>query len=88
MAEFSELCEKMVLKHQRLLSSWNPQSNEILERIHQVLADCLWSFSLDEQTINEMDKDPFEEFLSSSSLFNTIQLSSDTQSFASVIGVW
>ena len=40
MAEFSELCDNMGLK-QRPSSSWNPQSNAILERIHQVLADCL-----------------------------------------------
>ena len=34
-AEFSELCNNMSLK-QCPLSSWNPQSNVILERIHQV----------------------------------------------------
>ena len=62
MADFSELCNNLVLT-QRLLSSWNPQSNTILERIHQVLADCLRSFSFNEQTTNEMDKDIFKEFL-------------------------
>ena len=63
-AEFSELCDNMGLK-QRPLSSWNPQSNAILERIHQVLADCLRSFNLDERTINDNDQDfdPFEEYL-------------------------
>ena len=63
MAEFRDLCDNMGLKR-RPSSSWNPQSNAILERIHQVLADCLRSFNLDERTINEMDDDPFEEFLS------------------------
>ena len=62
MAEFSELCDNMGLK-QRSLSSWNLQSNPILERIHQVLADCLHSFNLDEHTLNEQDIDPFEEYL-------------------------
>ena len=63
MAEFRDLCDNMGLKR-RPSSSWNPESNAILERIHQVLADCLRSFNLDERTINEMDDDPFEEFLS------------------------
>ena len=39
MAEFSDLCDNMGLK-QCPSSLWNPQSNAILERIHQVLADC------------------------------------------------
>ena len=62
-AEFSELCNNMGRLKQRPSSSWNPHSDAILERIHQVLADYLWSFNLDERTINNMDKDPFEEFL-------------------------
>ena len=52
MVEFSELCDNLGLK-QRSLSSWNPQSNAILERIHQVLADCLHSYNLDECMIND-----------------------------------
>ena len=62
MAEFSELCDNMGLK-QRPSSSWNPQSNAIPERSHQVLADCLRSFNLNERTLNEQDQDPFEEYL-------------------------
>ena len=62
MAEFLELCDNIGLK-QRLSSSWNPQSNAILERIHQVLADCLRPFNLDERTLNEQDTDPFKEYL-------------------------
>ena len=46
MAEFSELCDNMGL-NQRPSLSWNPQSNTILKIIHQILADCLWSFNLD-----------------------------------------
>ena len=62
MAEFSELCDNMGLK-QRLSSSWNSQSHANLERIHQVLANCIRSFILDERTFNEQDQDPFEEYL-------------------------
>ena len=53
-AEFSELCDNMGLK-QYPSFSWNLQSNAILERIHQVLADCLGSFNLDEHLINNQD---------------------------------
>ena len=36
-AEFSELCNNTSLKlKQRPSSSWNPQSNAVLERIHQI----------------------------------------------------
>ena len=42
---------------------WNPQSNAVLERIHQVLQDCLLTFELDEADINENDEDPFDEYL-------------------------
>ena len=48
----------------RLLSSWNPLSNAILEKIHQILGDCLWFFNLDEHTINEMlDENLSKDFL-------------------------
>ena len=43
---------------------WNPQSNSILERIHQVLGDCLTTFELEELDIDaDEDEDPFEEYL-------------------------
>ena len=38
--EFRELTMNIGLKTKESLA-WNPQSNTILERIHQVLADCL-----------------------------------------------
>ena len=38
-------------------SSYNPQSNTILETIHQVLAECLESFNLDEHTISEINEE-------------------------------
>ena len=46
---------------------WDPQSNSILERIHQVFADCLTTFELDELDINKEEEDPFEEHLSMAS---------------------
>ena len=42
-------------------AAWNPQSNAILERVHQVLGDCLRSFNLDQRDLHP--NDPFEEFL-------------------------
>ena len=58
-AEFQELCENMGLKR-KPSGAWNPQSNSVLERIHQVLKDCLLSFNLEKRDLHE--KDPFEEF--------------------------
>ena len=46
---------------------WNPQSNSILERIHQVLGDCLTTFELDELDINEDEEDSVEEYLTMAS---------------------
>ena len=40
---------------------WNPQSNVILERIHQELVDCLTTFELKEKDFNKQDEDPFKE---------------------------
>ena len=45
--------------------AWNPQSNAILERIHQVLGDALRCFNLEEKVINPQDDDSFEEYLAS-----------------------
>jgi hypothetical protein len=59
-AEFRELCINMNLKR-KPSNSWNPQSNAILERVHQVLGDCLRTFDLNNADVDE--NDPFEEFL-------------------------
>lgn len=59
-AEFQELCKNMGMKR-KPSSAWNPQSNAILERVHQVLGDCLRSFNLEERELHPHD--PFEEFL-------------------------
>ena len=57
-----QLCANMGLKEKTSLP-WNPQSNSILERIRQVLADCLIIFKLEEFNIDEDEEDPFEEYL-------------------------
>ena len=44
-------------------NAWNPQSNAILERIHQVLADGLVTFDLEGTPIDEDNEDPFDEYL-------------------------
>jgi hypothetical protein len=62
MAEFNDLCDNIGLK-KKPSAAWNPQSNAILGRIHQVLADCIRSFNLEESVFNELDDDPFEEYL-------------------------
>ena len=48
--EFKDLCNNMGVK-QCLNNAWNPQSNAILERIHQVLADGLVTFELENKPI-------------------------------------
>ena len=58
--EFSQLCKNMGLKEKTSLP-WNPQSNSVLERIHQILADCLRAFELEEKDIDPEEADPFEE---------------------------
>jgi transposase InsO family protein len=59
-ATFKELCNNMGLKPKRS-TEYNPQSNGIVERVHQVLADMLRTFELEKR---ELDKhDPWSEFL-------------------------
>ena len=61
-AVFEELCSNMEMKPKRS-TSHNPQSNGIIERVHQVLGNMLRTFELEEE---ELDKArPFEPFLSS-----------------------
>ena len=42
-------------------SSYNPQSNGIVERVHQVLTNCLRTYELDGKELNE--RDPWGPFL-------------------------
>ena len=62
MGIFKQLCANMHLKIKTSLP-WNPQSNAVLERIHQVLQDMLLTFELDDADIDEEDEDPFEDYL-------------------------
>ena len=39
---------------------WNPQSNAILERVHQVLQDCLLTMDFDIADIDVDEDNPFE----------------------------
>lgn len=60
--EFAQLCRNMGMK-QKVSLPWNPQSNSVLERMHQILADCLRTFELEEKEIDSNEADPFEEYL-------------------------
>jgi len=60
---FKELCANMGLKPV-VGNSWNPQSNSVLERIHQVLGDGLRVFDLENKQIDPNEDDPFQEYLS------------------------
>lgn len=42
-------------------SSWNPQSNSVLERVHQVFGDMMRTFELGDQVLDE--NEPFQKFL-------------------------
>ena len=58
--EFQDLCTNMGLKRCPS-NAWNPQSNSILERMHQVLADILVTFDLEGTPIDLGEEDPFDE---------------------------
>ena len=60
--EFRDLCKNMGLK-QKESNSWNPQSNAILEQIHQVLGDGLQACNLDNKDIDADKDDPFDEYI-------------------------
>jgi transposase InsO family protein len=57
---FKEMVTNYGLKRKASLS-WNPQSNGIVERIHQVLADGLRTFELEKQELDDVD--PWTPFL-------------------------
>jgi hypothetical protein len=59
---FKDLCNNMGLK-QKKGTAHNPQSNAIIERVHQVLGNTLRAFQLEERELDETD--PWDEFLSS-----------------------
>ena len=57
---FADLCKNFNLKKCKS-GAWNPQANAILERVHQVLGNCLRTFDLEEADLS--DDNPFDEFL-------------------------
>jgi len=57
---FKELCRNYGIK-QKPSTSYNPQGNSILERVHQVIGNALRSFELHNEDLNEVN--PFEPFM-------------------------
>ena len=57
---FKELCENMGLER-KPSTEYNPQSNAIIERVHQVIGNALRTFELEEQELDDVN--PFEPFL-------------------------
>ena len=61
-AEFKDLCANMSLKRCPS-NARNPQSNAILERVYQVLADGLITFNAKGTPIALEELNPFEEYV-------------------------
>ena len=51
-AEFKELCNNLGITT-KISSAYNPQSNGIVERVHQVLNDSLRTFELENKDLDE-----------------------------------
>ena len=60
---FKQLCNQYDLK-QKPTSKKNSQANSVLERVHQVVANMLRSYDLDNQDLDKLD--PFGEYLNGS----------------------
>ena len=60
--EFKDLCNNIGLK-KCPSNAWNPQSNAVLERIHQFFADGLVTFDLENKLIDVNKDNPFDEYL-------------------------
>lgn len=58
---FNEMRVNYSMKKKASLA-YNPQSNGIIECVHQVLGDMLRTFELEERELN--DNDPWSEFVS------------------------
>ena len=57
---FAEMCHNYELK-EKPTSGYNPQSNGVVERVHQVLNDMLRTFELEHKKLNS--KEPWKQFL-------------------------
>ena len=60
------MCDNYGIKEKPFLTSYNPQSNGIIERVHQVLGNALRTFELEEKELDT--NDPWEHFLSAAAL--------------------
>jgi transposase InsO family protein len=60
-AQFKQMCENYGMK-EKPSSSYNPQSNGIVERVHQVLGNALRTFELEQKELDT--NDPWGPFLS------------------------
>ena len=60
-AQFQETCDNYAIKA-KPTTSYNPQSNGIIERVHQVLGNALRTFELENRELDE--NDPWRPFLS------------------------
>jgi len=63
-SEFKKLFDSMIANYgleRAQTTPYNPQSNGIIERVHQVLADALRTFELEERDLDEAD--PWTPFL-------------------------
>jgi hypothetical protein len=57
---FREMCDNLGIKC-RPFTSYNPQGNSVIERIHQVMGNMLRAFELEERELDP--DDPWNEFL-------------------------
>ena len=57
---FTELCDNLDLKR-KPSTNYNPQSNGVVERVHQVLGNMLRTMELEEQELSK--ERPFDSFL-------------------------
>jgi transposase InsO family protein len=60
-AQFKQMCDNYGMKD-KPSTSYNPQSNGIIERVHQVLGNALRTFELEEKEFDT--NDPWGHFLS------------------------
>jgi hypothetical protein len=83
--EFKAMFEQMTKNYglkTKTGTSYNPQSNGVIERVHQVLGDMLRTFELEDRDLDA--KDPFGSFLSAAayairSTYHTVLVASPAE---------
>ena len=68
--QFKQMCDSYGMK-ERLSTSYNRQSNGIVERVHQVLGNALRTFELEEKELDT--NDPWGHFLSAAASWARIR---------------